>query len=572
MKPFGRAQLTMKNSKNNNQLLKVNLGCGFDYRQGWVNVDALKKFQPDIIHDLHSPLPLTDESVDYVLAQDILEHFTKEDLLCLLSDLSRITKSGGLVEIRVPSVMAITNRLRKFPEARNQFLYGTTAHTGIFGAHKVGFTPEYLVYLFISNGFELKTWDLQDTNYHAVFKKINDRVLLKSLTIVAHTFGLGGAEQFITQLAEDFSMQGIQITVWTNHQPWIAMLESKKIMVNKVPIAIDLIGDWKGLLKAVLLFPFVLMTDAWMVWQTKKSDAILLSGFSQKLSVSLWAALWRRPLVWIEFGPLESVLKKFGKLPKLFYYLAKKLPQIIIVPSYHTFQHLISGAKIDLAKLCTIPCGVAVPKDLSSDSSTIPNRVVCVSRLEPGKGQDRLIVAFKAVVKAIPTAHLRIIGEGDFDQTLRQLIEKNQLTKQVELVGRVPNSLLEMKQAEICVVPSTWELEGFGLTVVEAMMLAKPVIVFDTPPLNELVENEVTGIVIQDDASHNESQLAKAIIRLLSDAQLREKLGISARKQAKRKYLFEKIGASYVQAIEEAMQRVQARVQLKTAGWSRYDE
>ena len=562
----------MKNSKNTNQLTKVNLGCGFDYRQGWVNVDALTKFKPDSIHDLHSPLPLTNESVDYVLAQDILEHFTKEDLLRLLSDLSRITRIGGLVEIRVPSVTAITNRLRKFPEARNQFLYGATAHTGIFGAHKVGFTPEYLVFLFISNGFELKTWDLQDTNYHAVFKKTNQRALLKSLTIVAHTFGLGGAEQFITQLAEELIKRGIEVTVWTNHLPWIVMLESKKIISNKVPIAIDVIGDWKGLLKAVLQFPLVLITDGWMVWHTKKSDAILLSGFSQKLTVSVWAALWRRPLIWTEFGPLESVLKKFGRLPKLIYYLAKKLPQVIVVPSYHTFHHLISGAKVDLAKLRTIPCGVSIPNESLGGVPAVPNRVVCVSRLEPGKGQDRLIVAFKAVVKAIPTAHLRIIGEGGFDQTLRKLIEKNQLTKHVELIGRVPNSLEEMKQAEICVVPSTWALEGFGITVVEAMRLAKPVIVFDTPPLNELIENEETGIVIRDDASQNESQLAKSIIRLLRDAQLRVNLGNSARKRAKQNYSFEKIGASYIQTFEEAKIRLQARNQLKNMGWSKYNE
>ncbi len=558
--------------KNNNQSLKINLGCGSDYRQGWVNIDALEEYKPDIIHDLHSALPLADKSAEYVLAQDILEHFTKEDLSRLLSDLSRVTRNEGLIEIRVPSVAAITDRLRKYPEARNQFLYGTTAHTGIFGAHKVGFSPEYLVYLFLSNGFTLKSWKLEDTNYHAVFKKTNQREILKTLTIVAHTFGLGGAEQFITQLTEDFAKRGIQVEVWTNHKPWITLLQTKKLLAKKVPIAIDIIGDWKGLLKASLLLPLVLITDGWMVWQTRKSNAILLSGFSQKLTVSLWAALWRRPLIWIEFGPLESVLKKFGQLPKLAYYLAKKLPQILIVPSFHTFQHLISGAKIDLAKLRTIPCGVSVPNDRFSRPSTIPNRVVCVSRLEPGKGQDRLIVAFKAVAKAIPTAHLRIIGEGGFDQTLRQLIEKNQLTKHVELVGRVPNSLEEMKQAEICVIPSTWQLEGFGLTVVEAMMLAKPVIIFDIPPLNELVENEVTGLIINDDASQNELQLSKSIIRLLKDAQLREKLGRLARKQVNLKYSFEQIGSSYIEAIEEAMQRMQAREQLKRVGWSAYNE
>ena len=90
--------------------------------------------------------------------------------------------------------------------------------------------------------------------------------------------------------------------------------------------------------------------------------------------------------------------------------------------------------------------------------------------------------------------------------------------------------------------------------------------------MNELVENEVSGMVINDEASKTESSLSEAIIRLLKDATLREELGKSAKKQAKLHYSFDQIGTSYIQTIEEAMQRVQARVQLKTAGWSRYDE
>lgn len=555
-----------------NKPIKINLGCGSDYREGWVNVDALEYFQPDLVHDLTSPLPFPDQSVTYILAQDILEHFTKEDLPILLKEIGRLVQKNGQVEIRVPSVSAIYSRLAAFPEARNQFLYGTTEHTGIFGVHKVGLTPEYLTHLFISQGFSVTQWTVCDTNYHAIFTKTNRKISLQSVAVLAHTFGLGGAEQFITQLAEYFKQQDIDVEVWTNYQPWIQLLKSKNISTKKVPVAIDVVGDWKGLLKALLLLPLVFLTDGWVVWQMRKNTAILLAGFSQKPTVSWWAALWRRPLVWIEFGPLESVLSKFHQLPKLWYYLAKSLPQLVVVPSSHTFQHLISGAKIDLAKLRKVPCAVRLENQKAKTITSINNRVVCVSRLEPGKGQDRLITAFKIVVKRIPTAELRIVGEGGFSTELSTLIKKHQLEKRVQLVGRVADVATEMQQASICVLPSTWPLEGFGLTLIEAMAMGKPVIAFDQPPLNELVVHGQTGILVPDDSTNQEKALADAIIDLLNNHQLQISLGKKAKNYVQKNYLFDQIGPMYVGVLEEALARRQAQKELLAVGWSRVNE
>jgi len=45
--------------------LKLNLGCGLDKREGYINLDVRKEVKPDIVCDLeHSFLPFTDESVD----------------------------------------------------------------------------------------------------------------------------------------------------------------------------------------------------------------------------------------------------------------------------------------------------------------------------------------------------------------------------------------------------------------------------------------------------------------------------------------------------------------------------
>ena len=550
---------------------KINLGCGFDHREGWVNIDAIAAVHPDLIHDLHEPLPFADDSVIEVLAQDILEHFTKEKVAEVIAEIGRVVKAGGKVTIRVPSVSAIYDQLKGSPEARNQFLYGNTAETGIFGAHKVGFTPEFLTQLFLAQGFQLTSWQLLRTNYQAVFVKKSKPLRLQSVAFLVTTFGMGGAEEFITNLAVYLQERGTKTTIWTNHQPWLEALDRRSVSANKIPLALDVIGNWKGLLKSLLLLPAVVLTDGWVVWQTRASDVLVIAGFSQKLTFSWWAQVFKRPLAWIEFGPLGTVAKKFFYLPKVWYYLAKRQPSVVIVPSKHTLMQLIIEMKVDLGKLRKIACAVPMPvKKRATAQST--NLVVCVSRLEPGKGQNRLITAFASVVKSIPRAKLRIVGEGAYAKTLEQLIKKHRLQDAVTLVGRAESAIEEMRQAAVCVFPSTWSLEGFGLTVIEAMSLAKPVLIFDRPPQNELVTDKITGTVIPEKGDQKETQLANALIKLLKDKKGRAAMGRRAFAEYQSKYTFKQVGPAYEQVLIETKARMQARKQLIRAGWQSYDE
>ena len=82
---------------------KLNLGCGYDYRHGWVNLDSSKSksLKPDVLHDLNKvPYPFKDNTFDYILAHHILEHI--DSPLSCLEELWRISKPGAVIDIRVP--------------------------------------------------------------------------------------------------------------------------------------------------------------------------------------------------------------------------------------------------------------------------------------------------------------------------------------------------------------------------------------------------------------------------------------------------------------------------------------
>ena len=79
---------------------RLNLGCGLDIREGWVNLDSAKLPGVDVVHDLAVvPLPFADASFSEILCQDVLEHVNYAPVL---RDLHRILRPGGRVVIRSP--------------------------------------------------------------------------------------------------------------------------------------------------------------------------------------------------------------------------------------------------------------------------------------------------------------------------------------------------------------------------------------------------------------------------------------------------------------------------------------
>ncbi|PQV65204.1 Glycosyltransferase involved in cell wall bisynthesis [Abditibacterium utsteinense] len=101
----------------------------------------------------------------------------------------------------------------------------------------------------------------------------------------------------------------------------------------------------------------------------------------------------------------------------------------------------------------------------------------CVRRLAPRMGLDNLLLAMRAVVKRHPDATLLLGGSGPERARLEQLIVSLELTKNVRLLGFIPENQLVSyyAAADLFVLPTT-ALEGFGLVTVEALSCGTPVL------------------------------------------------------------------------------------------------
>ena len=79
----------------------LDLGCGNNKYDGAIGVDISPTSQADIIHNLNKfPWPFSDNEFDEVICNDILEHL--DEIVPVIEEIHRITKSGGLLKIRIP--------------------------------------------------------------------------------------------------------------------------------------------------------------------------------------------------------------------------------------------------------------------------------------------------------------------------------------------------------------------------------------------------------------------------------------------------------------------------------------
>lgn len=176
-----------------------------------------------------------------------------------------------------------------------------------------------------------------------------------------------------------------------------------------------------------------------------------------------------------------------------------------------------------------------IKENKTEKNSTLDNnQIISVGRLEEVKDFYTLILVFSVIVKKYPNYVLKIIGEGSMREKLEEQIKNCNLGKKVILTGKLNENEInnEFLKSDIFVLTS--KSESFSLVLCEAMNYGIPCVAFDVDVgPREIIQNGKNGFLIED---RNIDLMIKKIDGLLSNNDIRKKMGIDAKKKASQYY------------------------------------
>lgn len=206
----------------------------------------------------------------------------------------------------------------------------------------------------------------------------------------------------------------------------------------------------------------------------------------------------------------------------------------IVCPTSFVSDSIKKRYKGHADKIVVIPPGVDVSGYESSGQKRHVGRLLYVGNAKPHLGLENLLRALKIVVEAIPNAHL-VIVEGDtfLRYKIDHWLQEMELKSVVHVLGDVSGEELaeEYRKAEIMVVPPL--TGGLGVRCLEAMASGLPVVGTRVPGVEEIVEDDSTGILVPPG---DVAALAGSITSLLRDSERRDRLGDQGRSNAKQKH------------------------------------
>ena len=254
--------------------------------------------------------------------------------------------------------------------------------------------------------------------------------------------------------------------------------------------------------------------------KTNQMDGSLSAVISKKLYNN--KLIIRCGYEWLDF--IEKSKKSFFK--KIIAYLIEKFAynnaDRIILTSEESKDFVIKRFKIDSNKIQIIPNYIDIDlfKPLSIPKEK--NRIIFIGRLEKEKNLINLLKGLRGLdVKLI------IIGNGSLRTELEEIAKKEGID--VVFKGNIPQSAIpeELNKSEIFILPSLHE--GNPKVLLEAMSSGLACIGTNVMGINTIITQEENGILSLPDSI----SLKNAIIKLIDNEELRNKLGFNARNKIK---------------------------------------
>jgi phosphatidyl-myo-inositol dimannoside synthase len=235
---------------------------------------------------------------------------------------------------------------------------------------------------------------------------------------------------------------------------------------------------------------------------------------------------------------------------------------LVLAPSADTQRQVETQQGVDKSKVRKLRWSLgpefdanAAPRGKSQAPEGFPRGrvILTVGRWEAQeayKGVDHLIMSMPALLGTVPELHLVAIGEGTDLPRLECLARQTGVAGHVHFLKGVPPEELSAAYdlCEVFALPSRGE--GFGLVFLEAMAHAKPVIGGAHGGTPEIVEEGVSGFLVQ----HGDTaQLTERLLRLLCNESLRHEMGMRALQRVRSDFTYNRFSTEFTTLLESML-------------------
>ena len=150
---------------------QLNLGCGKDIKPGFANIDIHDLDGVDIVADVRNLYMFDDASCFYILASDIIEHFTYAETGDLLREWSRVLQVDGVLEIRTPNMKWVAEHYLEHSDCEfiSYHLFGCQENKENF--HYIIFDREWLSSFCLQFGLEEIDFKEEGSNFRVRYEK-----------------------------------------------------------------------------------------------------------------------------------------------------------------------------------------------------------------------------------------------------------------------------------------------------------------------------------------------------------------------------------------------------------------
>ena len=358
-------------------------------------------------------------------------------------------------------------------------------------------------------------------------------IIQKRVALVCFSRSLGGLELSTLRIAQSLVKKGVStVVIVLSSSP----LEQRANAANLHVAAINL--HWKyGDISAALDLARVLRDQQIELVILMQSGDIHLAAIASVIT----------PQVKLVF--YQQMNSRYDKRDFIHSWMYSKL-SLWISLTQSMKEDVLTFTRMPAEKVTVVPLGTDLqrfdPSHYNKDEARVffelPHDgyiVGVLGRLDKLKGQDILIQAVPEVVRQHPNVTFLIAGdetagEHGYKEYLKALCRKLDIEQYVKYIPFTEDVPRLMAALDVFVLPSF--SETYGLVVVEAMAMEKPVIATNAGGPPEIISNGKTGLLVEP---RDVTALAGAIHRILSDSDLCLSLRHSAREEALKRFDFD---------------------------------